>query len=637
MVLMSDISEHSIFIPVNNRVKPTMRNVELLSPAKNLECGIEAIKHGADAVYIGGPNFGARVAASNSIEDIASLCQFAHIFGARVYVTFNTILYDNELKEAEKTIWDLYEAGVDALIVQDMALLEMNLPPIALHASTQMNNRSVEKVRLLEACGFSQIVLARELPLSEIRQISEAVETPLEAFIHGALCVSYSGECYASQHCFNRSANRGECAQFCRMSFDLLNADGTVLAKNKHLLSLRDMNRTTSVEDMMLAGISSFKIEGRLKEVDYVKNVTAHYRRIIDEIIAKHPGQFKRSSYGTSSITFEPNVCKSFNRKFTNYFIDGNRTKDLQNIDSPKSMGEKIGTIAAIDKRRQCFKINLLPGVAINAGDGLCFFDANNQLRGCRIEKANGAMACVENISFLQNGMTLYRNFDNNFSKTLSKTTAQRIMEADAVFTETPNGFKLEMTAKNQCRASVETTHEHEKANKPQKENIRRQLEKMGGTPFRLRQLAINIEEDYFIPSSILANMRRSCVDLLTEQILRNHHRDSRRPIADKQLIADLLPTTIDYRWNVSNKLAANFYRNNGVTEIQPAFEVKPPSVKHVMTCKYCIRYALNACKKEHKPNPALWKEPLILKTANGNTFQLEFNCKQCEMNIYAQ
>lgn len=323
MVLMSDISEHSIFIPVNNRDKPTMRNVELLSPAKNLECGIEAIKHGADAVYIGGPNFGARVAASNSIEDIASLCQFAHIFGVRVYVTFNTILYDNELKEAEKTIWDLYEAGVDALIVQDMALLEMNLPPIALHASTQMNNRSVEKVRLLEACGFSQIVLARELPLSEIRQISEAVETPLEAFIHGALCVSYSGECYASQHCFNRSANRGECAQFCRMSFDLLNADGTVLAKNKHLLSLRDMNRTTSVEDMMLAGISSFKIEGRLKEVDYVKNVTAHYRRIIDEIIAKHPGQFKRSSYGTSSITFEPNVCKSFNRKFTNYFIDG--------------------------------------------------------------------------------------------------------------------------------------------------------------------------------------------------------------------------------------------------------------------------------------------------------------------------
>lgn len=397
------------------------------------------------------------------------------------------------------------------------------------------------------------------------------------------------------------------------------------------------MNRTASVEDMMLAGISSFKIEGRLKEVDYVKNVTAHYRRIIDEIIAKHPEQFKRSSYGTSSITFEPNVCKSFNRKFTNYFIDGKRTKDLQNIDSPKSMGEEIGTIAAIDKRRQCFKINLLPGVAINAGDGLCFFDANNQLRGCRIEKANGATACVENISFLQNGMTLYRNFDNSFSKTLSKTTAQRIMEADAVFTETPNGFKLELTAENQCRASVEITHEHEKANKPQKENIRRQLEKMGGTPFRLRQLAINIEEDYFIPSSILANMRRSCVDLLTEQILRNHHRDSRRPIADKQLIADLLPTTIDYRWNVSNQLAANFYRNNGVPEIQPAFEVKPPSVKHVMTCKYCIRYALNACKKEHKSNPALWKEPLILKTANGNTFQLEFNCKQCEMNIYAQ
>lgn len=614
-----------------------MRNIELLSPAKNLECGIEAIKHGADAVYIGGPNFGARVAASNSIEDIASLCQFAHIFGVRIYVTFNTILYDNELKEAEKTIWKLYEAGVDALIVQDMALLEMNLPPIALHASTQMNNRSVEKVRLLEACGFSQIVLARELPLSEIRQISEAVDTPLEAFIHGALCVSYSGECYASQHCFNRSANRGECAQFCRMSFDLLNADGKVLAKNKHLLSLRDMNRTDSIEDMMLAGISSFKIEGRLKDVDYVKNVTAHYRRIIDQAIEKHPEQFKRSSYGTSSVSFEPNVSKSFNRKFTGYFIDGKRTRELQNIDSPKSMGEQIGSVAGIDKRNHCFKINLLPGVAISAGDGLCFLDTNSQLHGCRIEKANGTVAYVENTSFLLNGMSLYRNFDNTFSKALSKTTAQRLLETNAVFTETPHGFKLEMTTESQCHANVEITYGHEKANNPQKDNIRRQLQKTGGTPFRLRQLTINIADDYFIPSSMLANMRRSCVELLTDQIIKKHHRDTRRPMADKQLIAKLLPKEIDYRWNVSNQLAANFYRNNGVREIRPAFEVKPPSVKHVMTCKYCIRYALNACKKEHKANPALWKEPLCLKTANGNTFQLDFNCKLCEMNIYAK
>ena len=614
-----------------------MRNIELLSPAKNLECGIEAIKHGADAVYIGGPNFGARMAASNPIEDIASLCQFAHIFGVRIYVTFNTILYDNELKEAEKTIWQLYEAGVDALIVQDMALLEMNLPPIALHASTQMNNRSVEKVRLLEACGFSQIVLARELPLSEIRQISEAVDTPLEAFIHGALCVSYSGECYASQHCFNRSANRGECAQFCRMSFDLLNADGKVLAKNKHLLSLRDMNRTDSIEDMMLAGISSFKIEGRLKDVDYVKNVTAHYRRIIDQAIEKHPEQFKRSSYGTSSVSFEPNVSKSFNRKFTGYFIDSKRTRELQNIDSPKSMGEQIGSVAGIDKRNHCFKINLLPGVAISAGDGLCFLDTNSQLHGCRIEKANGTVAYVENTNFLLNGMSLYRNFDNTFSKALSKTTAQRLLETDAVFTETPHGFKLEMTTESQCHANVEITYGHEKANNPQKDNIRRQLQKTGGTPFRMRQLTINIADDYFIPSSMLANMRRSCVELLTDQIIKKHHRDTRRPMANKQLITELLPKEIDYRWNVSNQLAANFYRNNGVREIRPAFEVKPPSVKHVMTCKYCIRYALNACKKEHKANPALWKEPLCLKTANGNTFQLDFNCKLCEMNIYAQ
>lgn len=613
-----------------------MRKIELLSPAKNIDCGIEAIKHGADAVYIGGPGFGARAAAYNAIDDIERLCQFAHIWGARVYVTFNTILYDNELNAAEKTIKQLYNVGVDALIVQDMALLKLDLPPIALHASTQMDNRTIEKARLLEACGFSQIVLARETPLATIKQISNTINTPLEVFVHGALCVSYSGDCYASQYCFNRSANRGECAQFCRMAFDLLNADGKILSRNKHLLSLRDMERSSFIEELMLAGVSSFKIEGRLKDSDYVKNITAHYRKVIDKVIERYPNQFQRSSYGKSIINFIPNISKTFNRGYTDYFINTKRTNDLQNINTPKSVGEEIGIIKNIDKHNHSIDVDLKKGISINAGDGLCFLNSRKELCGCRIERTIGSIIYVTDIKQFKIGTVLYRNFDKVFSKELSKVTARRNLKVDAIFRKTKDGYELKMTDERGYQAISTIQYEHIQACKPQKENIQRQLEKLGDTPFLLHSLEIDMSKDHFIPSSILTKLRRTCTQNLLEIIKANYKRNQRLPIKDNNIITDLLPSRLDYHWNVSNMLSAEFYREHGVKEIQPAFEIKEPTEKKIMNCKYCIRYALNACKKDSRFNHDLWKEPLFLQTGNGNRFLVKFNCIRCEMDIYA-
>lgn len=355
------------------------RPIELLAPAKNADCGIEAIRHGADAVYIGAPRFGARAAAGNSIEDIARLVSFAHQFRARVYVAVNTILQDEELKDTEAMVWDLYRAGADALIVQDMALLQLNLPPIPLHASTQMDNRSTEKVRFLQQQGFSQVVLARELTLQQIRTIHEACPSvPLEVFVHGALCVSYSGQCYVSQHCFNRSANRGNCAQFCRLKFNLVDADGRIIEQDKHLLSLKDMNQSDQLEQILAAGASSLKIEGRLKDMAYVKNVTAYYSQKLNAIIRNHP-EYVRASSGESTYSFRPQLEKSFNRGFTHYFLNG-RKADIFSFNTPKSLGEEMGYVKEIRG-----KSIIVAGVKpFNNGDGLCFMDENGKLQGFR-------------------------------------------------------------------------------------------------------------------------------------------------------------------------------------------------------------------------------------------------------------
>ncbi len=469
------------------------RTIELLAPARNLECGIEAIKHGADAVYIGAGRFGARQAAGNSVEDIAQLAGFAHFYGAKVYVTVNTILKDSELADAEKLIWQLYEAGADALLIQDMAVLRMKLPPIALHASTQCDVRSADKVRFLAGCGFTRVVLARELSIDEIRSIHEACpDVELECFVHGALCVSYSGQCYASQYCFGRSANRGECAQFCRLKFDLTDSDDNVIIKGKHLLSLRDMNRMDSLEELMDAGVCSFKIEGRLKDVQYVKNVSAAYSQAIDKVLVRR-NEYVRASSGHSVAHFTPNVSRSFNRGFTSYFLHG-RTDDIYSFGTPKSIGEKMGPVKEVGPgwlKVSGFK-------AFHNGDGLCFFNRQGELEGYRVNRVEGNRVFLflesTDMPSITAGTELYRNYDIEFEKVLSKESATRKIGVDILFREIPSGYEVVMTDEDGYKARAVTEWKKEDARTPQEDNIRTQLSKLGGTRFEAVDVEIQLE-----------------------------------------------------------------------------------------------------------------------------------------------
>lgn len=604
--------------------------IELLAPAKNVDCGIEAIRHGADAVYIGGPSFGARSAAGNTVGDIARLCDFAHLFGARIYVTLNTILWDDELAEAERLVWDLYRVGVDALIVQDLSLLEMHLPPIALHASTQMDNCTPDKARWLEAAGFRQIVLARETPLEQIRQISRAVSVPLEAFVHGALCVSYSGRCYASQHCFGRSANRGCCAQFCRLAFDLVDAQGRVWAADKHLLSLRDMNRTNSLEEMMDAGVRSFKIEGRLKDVAYVKNVTAWYRRELDKVLARRADDFHRASYGRSKLTFTPDAARSFNRGFTDYFLHGRTANPVHFFESPKAVGPVVGHVGRC--RRQSFTFVPARNLAapLVAGDGLCFVGTDGKLQGFRVNKVEGSEVFPNRMPRLPLGGELHRSLDYAFDQTLSKPTAGRTLSVRITLREIPSGYALDMADESGCYVSLSFVSAHETAHTPQREAIVRQLTKLGDTCFVAESVEVNTDGERFIPASVLAKWRRKAVDTL----LRDHRMRYEREFgaqSDDERLRRLLPEHLDYTANVSNRLAAQFYREHGVQQIADAFELhEPEGAAVIMTCKHCIRHALGICKK----TSGTVSDPLYLRLPDGRTFPLRFDCARCEMQV---
>ena len=520
--------------------------IELLSPARNLECGIEAIRHGADAVYIGAPRFGARAAAGNSVEDIAELVRFAHPFGVRIYVTVNTLLYDEEQAEVDALIGELQAAGVDALIVQDPRLVALNRGRIPLHASTQMDNRTVADVRARQEAGYTQTVLARELSLEDIRAIHAAVpEMPLEAFVHGALCVSYSGRCYASEYCFGRSANRGECAQFCRLPFDLIDADGRIVTdrqghpqRQRHLLSLKDMNRAADLEAMMDAGITSFKIEGRLKDVAYVKNITAYYRRQIDAILARRAEHYCRSSLGTSTITFTPDPQKSFNRGFTDYFLHGRTPEPVYQPLTPKSLGEPVGVVRPLSisprggKDRSSYgnppnSFEVLPPAggaergAFSNGDGLCFFDDDGHLQGFRVNRVDeqGRIhpADPSVLKLLRPGTPLYRNFDADFERLLSRPTADRRIPVRWLIEDTEEGFRLTLSLMLlgiRERVSI-FPYPHELARTPQADNIRRQLIRLGDTPYTCTEsdVEIRFSDNWFIPASVLGEWRRSVVD----------------------------------------------------------------------------------------------------------------------------
>lgn len=602
-----------------------VRKIELLSPAKDLNCGIEAVNHGADAVYIGAPKFGARAAAGNSLEDIRTLCDYAHQFGVRVYVALNTILKEDELEEAQRLVWSLYEAGADALIVQDMALMQMDLPPVPLHASTQTDNRTVEKVHFLEQAGFTQVVLARELSLDEIRRIASETDVALEVFVHGALCVSFSGQCYLSAALSGRSANRGECAQYCRLPYTMVDADGKIIADNKHLLSLKDMNRADELEALMDAGVSSFKIEGRLKDVSYVKNVTAYYRKKLDEILKRRP-EYVRVSSGVSRYTFTPQVEKSFNRGFTSFYLHG-RTPDVTAFDTPKSLGEFVGTVKEI--RGNSFTVaGLTP---LNNGDGLVFFNARGELDGFRVNRVVDNRVYPQEMPRLSPKMKLYRNYDQQFEKLLSKPSAVRKIGVSMTFTDNPGGFSLEMEDGSGARITVARLFAKELAEKEQTDNIRVQLAKLGNTLFEAEKIEVNLTDNWFVPSSLLADMRREAVNLLlSDRRIRYPRELSRKP---DSVAKPLFPQQqLTYLGNVANTRARSFYQEHGVKTIDPAFELKAPDHVPLMFSKHCLRYSMGWCPTYQKKKSP-FREPYYLLYKEVR-LRLMFDCKHCQMLV---
>ena len=604
------------------------RKIELLAPAKNLECGIAAIDHGADAVYIGAPRFGARAAAGNSLEDIAELVKYAHLYRVRIYVTLNTILKDEELPETERMIWDLYRAGVDAFIVQDMGLLGLNLPPIPLHASTQMDNRHVEKVKFLADAGFRQVVLARELSLEQIRKIHEAVpQTPLEVFVHGALCVSYSGQCYVSQHCFGRSANRGECAQFCRLSFDMVDADGKMIVKDKHLLSLKDLNQSEELEKLLDAGASSLKIEGRLKDVTYVKNVTAYYRQRLDAIF-KRRKEYIRASSGSVRLAFKPQLDKSFTRGFTNYFLFG-RNKDIFSFDTPKSLGEEMGYVKEI-RGNYIVVAGVKP---FSNGDGICYLDERGKLKGLRINRVeNNKLFPAGEMPRIKQRTVLYRNYDQEFEKLMQRKSAERKLGVDMSLKENNFGFTLTLTDEDDVSVSIALEKEKELARTPQTDNIKAQLAKLGNTPFEAERIDVELRDNWFIPSSQLAELRREAV----EQLLAARRMNYRQEIVSMPETHHPFPQTeLTYLGNVMNEGAVRFYRYHGVAKMAPAFEKQPATDAVLMFCKHCLRYSMGWCPV-HQRGKSPFREPYYLVSSDGKRFRLEFDCKFCQMKVLA-
>ena len=603
------------------------RKIELLAPAKNLECGIAAIDHGADAVYIGAPKFGARAAAVNSLEDIAALVEYAHLYNARIYVTVNTILKDEELQETEKMIWALFRAGVDALIVQDMGITGLNLPPIPLHASTQMDNRTVEKVRFLADAGFRQVVLARELSLREISKIHEACpDVPLEIFVHGALCVSYSGQCYVSQACFGRSTNRGECAQFCRLPFSLVDAEGRVIVKDKHLLSLKDLNQSDELEALLDAGASSFKIEGRLKDVSYVKNVTAAYRRKLDAIFARRK-EYARASSGSCRYAFNPQLDKSFSRGFTHYYLHG-RTKDVFSFDTPKSLGEEMGTM----KEARGNYLTVAGLKSFNNGDGVCYIDEQGRLQGFRINRVEGNKLYPQEMPRIKPRTVLYRNFDQEFEKILARKSSERRIAVSVRLTDTPFGFALTLTDEDDNSVTLSLAREKEPARTPQEENLKTQLAKFGNTPFEAVRIDIDFAGNWFLPASVLADFRRQAVEKLISARRINY----RRELFVLKPTAHAFPqSTLTYLGNVMNAQAVSFYAGHGVASIAPAFERAPAEKAVLMFCKHCLRYSMGWCPV-HQRERSPYREPYYLVSTDGKRFRLEFDCKNCQMKVNA-
>ncbi len=603
-----------------------MTPIELLAPARDLACGRAAIDHGADAVYMGGPAFGARAAACNAMQDLHELARYAHRFRARLYMTLNTILFDHELDQAERLCRQAWDAGVDGLIIQDPGLLELDLPPLPLIASTQMHNTDAAHIRFLEQVGFQRAILARELSLEEISAIRRSTTLELEAFVHGALCVSYSGRCYLSACLGDRSANRGQCGQPCRLPWNLVDADGCFLERGRHLLSLKDMDRGAFLGDLIDAGITCFKIEGRLKDAAYVKNVTAWYRKRLDEVLHGRQGLCRASS-GEVEFSFSPDPAKTFRRSGTTFFLHG-EDDGIWSPDTPKSTGEELGTVT------ECGPdwFSLDSGQGINPGDGLCFLDRNRVLQGLQVVGSDGTRIRVhQGCGTLRPGTRVFRNRDHRFWKLLEGKTAVRRVPLDLSFHETGNGFALHGQDADGVQAQVALKTQKVKADNPGAalDTIRKQLSRLNGTMFSLASLTLDTSP-CFLRTSELNRLRRDLVDALLDARDRAYVRPLRTKAPDPD--ATYPATGLDYRFNIANQKAAAFYRRHGVTSLKPAFELERPGPGAViMTTRHCLRRCLGCCLREGTAERL--KGPLFMEH-EGHRFCLEFDCARCVMLV---
>jgi putative protease len=603
-----------------------MSRIELLAPAKDLECGKSAIKCGADAVYIGAPAFGARKAAGNSLEDIKKLIDFAHQYYAKVYVTINTLLDNEEIKEAKKLIEELYVLEVDAIIIQDTGLLEIDLPPVPIIASTQMHNITLEKIQFLEAVGFKRVILARELSLDQIREIGEKTKIELEGFIHGALCVCYSGQCYLSYAIGGRSGNRGDCAQPCRKSYTLIDNEGNLLAENQCLLSLKDLNLSENIEDLIQAGLTSFKIEGRLKDENYIKNVVSYYRKEIDQVLEKI--EMKKASSGKSLINFTPDLNKTFNRGYTTYFLK-NRLNDIHTPHTPKAIGESVGVVKDLDKT----SFTMTADKELAPGDGICFFDIHFNLHGTNVNQVIGNKIYPNDMKGINKGTEIYRNYDISFLKELKNAKIERLISVEFALSLQGNDLALSVVDEDgiEAQETIEIDKEPAQNVEMVMSNLQKNLSKLGGTEFFLTNLDIKLTDVYFIPVSQINDLRRRTLESLKLNRERNRIREFIKIVPNDSPYPQ---KEVDFSTNVLNDYARQFYKRHGVEKIDMGAEaINDMKGKKVMTTKHCLKYQHGYCPKEGS-NEEL-KEPLFLIDEYNKKYELMFDCTNCEMEIY--
>ncbi|AIG29838.1 peptidase U32 [Flavobacterium psychrophilum] len=606
------------------------KKIEILAPAKNLVQGIAAINAGADAVYIGAPLFGARTNATNSIEDIAEMVTYAHLFKAQVFVVINTILYENELEPCRQLIHQLYTIGVDALIVQDMSIMEMDIPPIVIHASTQANNRDPKHVKFLKDAGMQRVVLARELNLDQIREISQATNVELEFFVSGALCVSFSGNCYMSIAGGERSANRGSCAQNCRLPYNLTDGTGKTLIENSHLLSIKDLDLSDQLPNLIEAGVTSFKIEGRLKDMVYVKNNTSYLRKKLDAFLENND-TFQKASSGRTFYNFEAEMDRSFNRGYTDYFVNKRKEK-IGNWESPKSQGQVIGKL--IEIKANGYVIENYE--KLNNGDGLYFINEQGEADGTQVNIIINNIVVPNTLKPLAIGTMIYRNSDAEFNKMVEKeNSVVRKIGVTLQFTETLEGFQLLAIDEDGHQSIATLTIEKEVAKNETSTvpNIKTNLAKTGNTPFIIDDIQVNFSNNWFLPISKVNEIRREVLEQLIDIRVNEYHRE------EFQITKTDHPYPVeklDFTYNVSNHLAKAFYKRHGVTEIEKAFELQwDPGKARVMTTKYCVKYELGKCARfQRETMGEKVVEPLTL-THGENAYKLKFNCKPCEMEIW--